>query len=287
MQFMMMIRATQDFEAGVPPNQELMAGMGKLTAEMAQAGVLLASGGLQPSSKGARIKYSGGKRTVFDGPFAETKELIGGYAIVQRAFQSRPVVIEASTRASCESIPHRKREILMLKIVGIIVAVLIAGVLILAATRPGTFRVQRAASIKAPPEKVFALINDFNRWDAWSPWEKKDPAMKRAFGATTTGKGSTYAWDGNRDVGQGSMEIVDSINPHKVALKLDFIKPFEAHNIVVFTLEPKDGTTHVTWAMEGPVPYFAKIIHLFLDMDTMVGKDFEAGLASMKAAAEK
>ena len=175
----------------------------------------------------------------------------------------------------------------MLKIVGIIIAVLIAGVLILAATRPGTFRVERAVSIAAPPEKVFALINDFNRWDAWSPWEKKDPAMKRAFGATTTGKGSTYVWDGNRDVGQGSMEIVDSINPHKVALKLDFIKPFEAHNIVVFTLEPKDGTTHVTWAMEGPVPYFAKIIHLFLDMDTMVGKDFEAGLASMKAAAEK
>jgi len=175
----------------------------------------------------------------------------------------------------------------MLKIVGIIIAVLIAGVLILAATRPGTFRVERAVSIAAPPEKVFALINDFNRWDAWSPWEKKDPAMKRAFGATTTGKGSTYAWDGNRDVGQGSMEIVDSINPHKVALKLDFIKPFEAHNIVVFTLEPKGGATSVTWAMEGAMPYFAKIIHLFFDMDSMVGKDFEAGLASMKAAAER
>ena len=175
----------------------------------------------------------------------------------------------------------------MLKTMAIIVIALIAGVLIFAATKPDTFSVQRTASIKAPPEKVFTLINDFKRWDAWSPWEKKDPAMKRTFGATTAGKGATYAWEGNKDVGQGSMEIAESISPKRVALKLDFVKPFEAHNIVVFTLEPKDGTTNVTWAMEGPAPYFAKIIHVFLDMDSMVGKDFEAGLASMKAAAEK
>jgi hypothetical protein len=175
----------------------------------------------------------------------------------------------------------------MIKAIAIVIVVLIAGVLIFAATKPDTFRVQRAASIKAPPEKVFGFINDFNRWGAWSPWEKKDPAMKRTFGATTTGKGSTYAWDGNKDVGQGSMEIVDSIIPTKIALKLDFVKPFEAHNIVVFTLEPKGGATNVTWAMEGPVPYFAKIIHVFINMDSMVGKDFEAGLANLKTAAEK
>ena len=175
----------------------------------------------------------------------------------------------------------------MIKTIAIIVVVLIAGVLIFAATKPDTFRVQRAATIKAPPEKVFALINDFRRWDTWSPWEKKDPAMKRTSSAITAGKGATYAWEGNKDVGQGSMEIVESIAPGKVALKLDFVKPFEAHNIVVFTLEPKDGVTNVTWAMEGPVPYFAKIIHVFINMDSMVGKDFEAGLASMKAAAEK
>ena len=116
----------------------------------------------------------------------------------------------------------------MLKIIAIIVTVLIAGVLIFAATKPDTFRVQRATSIKAPPEKVFALINDFNRWAAWSPWEKKDPAMKRMFGATTSGKGATYAWEGNKDVGQGRMEIAESIPASKVALKLDFLKPFEA-----------------------------------------------------------
>jgi uncharacterized protein YndB with AHSA1/START domain len=175
----------------------------------------------------------------------------------------------------------------MVKKIAIVIAVLIAGILAFAATKPDTFRVQRAASIKAPPEKVFALINDFKRWDTWSPWEKKDPAMKRTWGAVTSGKGARYAWEGNKDVGQGSMEIVDSANPGKVALKLDFVKPFEAHNTVVFTLEPKGDATNVTWAMEGPAPYFAKIIHVFIDMDSMVGKDFEAGLANLKAVAEK
>ena len=175
----------------------------------------------------------------------------------------------------------------MLKIIALVVALLIAGILILAATKPDTFRVQRTATIKAAPETVFALINDFRRWDAWSPWEKKDPAMKRSFGAVTAGTGAAYAWEGNKDVGQGSMEIVESVAPGRVALKLDFVKPFEAHNTVVFMLEPKGGATHVTWAMEGPVPYFAKIIHVFIDMDRMVGRDFEAGLSAMKAIAEK
>jgi uncharacterized protein YndB with AHSA1/START domain len=176
---------------------------------------------------------------------------------------------------------------MMLKIIGIVTVVLIAGVLILATTKPDTFRVQRAASIKAPPEKVFALLNDFNRWGAWSPWEKKDPAMKRTFGATTSGKGAVYAWEGNKDVGQGRMEIAESVAPSKVALNLDFVKPFEAHNLVEFTLEPKGDATNVTWAMQGDTPYFAKIIHVFVNMDKMVGNDFETGLANLKAIAEQ
>ncbi len=175
----------------------------------------------------------------------------------------------------------------MIRKVAIAIVLLIAGVLIFAATKPDTFRVQRAASIKAPPEKVFALINDFKRWDAWSPWEKKDPAMKRTLGVTTSGKGATYAWEGNKDVGQGSMEIAESVPPSKVTIKLDFVKPFEAHNIVEFTLEPKGNVTNVKWTMQGHTPYFAKIIHVFIDMDSMVGKDFEAGLANLKAVAEK
>lgn len=175
----------------------------------------------------------------------------------------------------------------MIKTLVIVVVVLIAGVLIFAATKPDTFRIERSASIKAPPEKIFAIINDLKRWDEWSPWEKKDPAMKRTYGATTSGKGATYGWVGNKEVGEGRMEIVESALPSKVALKLDFLKPFEAHNMVDFTLEPKGGSTSVTWAMQGPASYPVKIMHVFFSMDRMVGKDFESGLANLKLAAEK
>ena len=175
----------------------------------------------------------------------------------------------------------------MIKKIAIVVGLLIAGVLAFAATRPDTFRVQRAAGIKAPPEKVFALINDFKRWDAWSPWEKKDPAMKRTWGAVTSGKGARYAWDGNSDVGQGSMEITETVAPSRVTLKLDFVKPFEGHNVVEFALEPRGDVTNVSWTIQGPMPYISKVMSVFCNMDSMIGKDFEAGLASMKAAAEK
>lgn len=175
----------------------------------------------------------------------------------------------------------------MLKIIGIVVAVAIVGILVFAMTKPDTFRVQRAASIKAPPEKVFALINDFKAWGAWSPWEKKDPAMKRTFGAISAGKGAKYAWDGNKEVGQGSMEITEAVPSSKIALNLDFLKPFEAHNIVEFTLAAQGDTTTVTWVMHGPANFMSKLIQVFMNMDSMVGKDFEAGLANLKTAAEK
>jgi uncharacterized protein YndB with AHSA1/START domain len=175
----------------------------------------------------------------------------------------------------------------MLKTIALVVVVIIAGILIFAATKPDTFRVERSAAIKAPPEKVFALINDFKRWDAWSPWEKKDPAMKRTYGATTSGHGAHYAWEGNSDVGQGSMDIAESVPPSKIALRLDFVKPFEGHNIVVFTLAPKGDITDVTWSMSGPAPFMSKVMQVFVNMDNMVGKDFETGLANLKAAAEK
>lgn len=174
----------------------------------------------------------------------------------------------------------------MLKNIGIVVVILIAGIVILAATRPDTFRVQRAASINAPPEKIFPLINDFKRWSAWSPWEKKDPEMKRTFGAMTSGKGAVYAWRGNKDVGEGRLEIAESVPSSKVALNLDFVKPFTAHNWVEFTLVPAGNATSVTWRMEGNTPFFAKVIHVFINVDKMVGKDFETGLANLKAAAE-
>lgn len=174
----------------------------------------------------------------------------------------------------------------MLKTIGIVVVVLIAGVLIFAATKPDTFRVQRAASIKAPPEKIAAVLGDFHGWEAWSPWEKMDPAMKRSYSGAPKGKGAVYAWEGNSKVGQGRMEITEDA-PSRVAMDLDFAKPFEAHNKVVFTLAPKGDSTEVVWSMQGPVPYMAKIVHVFVDMDSMVGGQFETGLANLKSVTEK
>jgi hypothetical protein len=175
----------------------------------------------------------------------------------------------------------------MWKIILGVIVVAIAGVLILAATKPDAFRVERAINISAPPEKIYPLINDFKQWPEWSPWEKKDPGMKRTYGATTSGKGAHYAWEGNNDVGQGSMDIVESVPSSKVALKLDFVKPFEGHNRVEFRLEPAGNATKVTWSMDGPAPFISKLMHVFINMDRMVGSDFEAGLANLKAAAEK
>ena len=173
-----------------------------------------------------------------------------------------------------------------LAIIGVVVVVAIAGILIYAATKPDSFRVQRVVLINAPPDKVFPLINDIKAWTAWSPYEKKDPAMKRTSGAVTAGKGATYAWEGNKEVGQGSMEIVES-GPKKILLKLDFLKPFEAHNMGEFLLEPKGDSTSVTWATYGPSPYMSKVIGTFMNIDDMIGRDFEKGLADLKAAAEK
>lgn len=174
----------------------------------------------------------------------------------------------------------------MFKIVLIIVVVLIAAVLVFAAIRPGTFKLERAATIKAPPEKILAFINDFRRWTVWSPWEKLDPALKRSYSGSASGPGAVYAWQGNSKVGQGRMEIIAS-SPSATTIKLDFIKPFEAHNIADFTLVPQGDSTTVTWAMHGPNSYLAKLMHLFFNMDKLVGGDFERGLANLKATAEE
>lgn len=175
----------------------------------------------------------------------------------------------------------------MFKFIAIVIVVLIAAVLIYAATRPDTFRIERAITIKAPPERIFAMINDLHRSIEWSPYEKKDPDMKRRHGGPATGKGATYEWDGDKNVGKGRMEIVESVPASKVVMKLDFISPFKAHNTAEFTLQPQGDATSVVWAMYGPSPYFSKLMCLFFSMDNMVGKDFEAGLANLKAITEK
>jgi len=175
----------------------------------------------------------------------------------------------------------------MLTKILVVLLVVVAGFLAYASTRPDTLRVQRSATIKAPPDKIFPLITDLRRWSVWSPWEKKDPAMKRTFGGADSGQGAVYAWQGNSDVGEGRMEIVEATPPSKVAIQLDFIKPLEGHNVAEFTLKPKGDATDVTWVMYGPTPFIGKVLGVFMNMDAMIGSDFEAGLASLKAAAEK
>jgi len=177
----------------------------------------------------------------------------------------------------------------MLKIVGIVllvVAVAVAGLLVYAATKPDDFRVQRTIVIKAPPAKVMAVVADLKGWTAWSPYEKKDPGMKRAYAGAPSGKGAIYEWDGNKDVGRGRMEILES-TPSKVVIKLDFITPFEAHNTAEFAAVRQGDSSNVTWAMYGPSPYVAKVMQTVMNMDKMIGTDFEAGLQSLKTVAEK
>jgi uncharacterized protein YndB with AHSA1/START domain len=175
----------------------------------------------------------------------------------------------------------------MSKKIFIAAVVIFAALLGYAATRPDTFRVERTAGIKAPPEQIFRHINDFHRWSEWSPWEKLDPDMKRNYGGLVPGVGSSYSWSGNDKVGAGRMEILTSEPPLKIIIKLDFARPFEGHNTAEFTLAGKGDVTEVTWAMYGPSPYAAKLIGLVFSMDRMVGKDFDAGLANLKAVVEK
>jgi uncharacterized protein YndB with AHSA1/START domain len=178
----------------------------------------------------------------------------------------------------------------MLRIVGIAVVIVLAvaaGVLIYATTKPDTFVVQRRTTIKAPPDKIYPLIVDLHGWAAWSPYEKKDPAMKRTFSGAQSGKGAVYEWDGDKNVGAGRMEIIEATPPSKIVIKLDFLKPFEGHNTAEFTMVPSGDTTAVTWGMSGPSPLMMKVMSTFMNMDKMIGDDFAVGLANLKAVAEK
>jgi hypothetical protein len=130
-------------------------------------------------------------------------------------------------------------------------------------TAPHTFRVQRAANIQAAPEAVFALVNNFRKWHLWSPYEKLDPAMKKTYSGPASGRGAIYEWSGNRKAGQGRMEIIETVAPSRIVIQLDFLKPFEGHNIAEFTLEPKDGATNIVWSISGPKPFFLRLMKFF------------------------
>jgi uncharacterized protein YndB with AHSA1/START domain len=175
----------------------------------------------------------------------------------------------------------------MFKTILLIVAAVIAALLIYAATKPDNFRLQRSTTIAAPPDKVFALINDLRQFNTWNPFAKIDPKQVITYDTVTAGVGGAYNWQGEKS-GAGRMQIAESVPPQRVTAKLDFSKPFEAHNLVDFTVQPQgDKGSTVTWAMHGPMPYLNRVMTIFFDMDKTVGKDFEAGLANLKALAEK
>lgn len=166
------------------------------------------------------------------------------------------------------------------------IAVLIAGFLIYASTKPNSFRYARTQRIHAVPEAIAPLISDFRNWAQWSPYEHRDPALKRTFEGPASGTGAVYGWNGNKNVGSGRMEILDA-TPNKITIKLDFYAPFKANNIAEFSLVPHGNATEVTWAMSGPTPFIGKIMATLIDCDKMCGNDFAAGLATMKDVAER
>ena len=178
----------------------------------------------------------------------------------------------------------------MFEVVAVIAAAVVLAIvviLVLAATKANTFSVRRVMTVKVGPEKIFPLINDFRQWGSWSPYENKDPAMQRSYSGEASGKGAVYEWNGNKNVGSGRMEILEASSPSKIVIKLDFFAPFEGHNTAEFTMLPQGDATSVTWLMHGPAPFMSKMMQVFINLDNMVGKDFEVGLANLKRLTEK
>lgn len=168
-----------------------------------------------------------------------------------------------------------------------IILIPIAAVLIMAATKPDTFEVERATRIEAVPEQIFPLISHLRKFPSWSPYETKDPDMQRTFTGPQSGTGATYEWNGDENIGQGQLQIVDASEPSSVTMDLHFVRPFEIQNTVEFIIEPEGQASNVTWSMRGPMPFISKVMSVFIDMDDMVGSDFEVGLSNLKRLAER
>ncbi len=174
----------------------------------------------------------------------------------------------------------------MLKIILIAFAVIVVVLVIVVALQPAEFHVVRSATISAPPAVVFAQVNDLHKWDAWSPWEKLDPALKRTYEGPPAGAGAIYSWAGNHQVGEGRMTITESRPSELIGIKLEFMRPFACTNAVEFTIKPVGDQTTVTWSMTGKNSFMAKAIGLCMNMDKMAGGQFEQGLANLKSVSE-
>jgi uncharacterized protein YndB with AHSA1/START domain len=175
----------------------------------------------------------------------------------------------------------------LVKKIARVMIILVVVILVFAATKPDTFHVERTATIKATPEKIYPYLSDFRKGEAWLPYERNDPSMKRTYSGPESGKGSVYEFEGNKAVGTGRLEIIDAMPPSRVVIKLDMLKPLEGHDIIEYTLEPRGDSTNFTWTIHGRVPFLGKVLSVFVSMDKMIGKDFEAGIANLKAIVEK
>jgi hypothetical protein len=179
------------------------------------------------------------------------------------------------------------QESYMIKAVTLLILVTVAAVLALAARRPDRFRIQRSLLVRAPADRIYPLISNLRRFNDWNPYAKKDPSMKTEYSGPESGPGAAFHFDGSKEVGKGSISIVDAAAPAKLTMALDMTAPFSCHNLIEFSLRPSGTGTEVTWAMQGESSFIAKVMGLFCNMDKMVGRDFEAGLADLKAQAER
>jgi hypothetical protein len=174
----------------------------------------------------------------------------------------------------------------MLETILIVVLVIVLLFVIIVSMQPSEFRIERSAAISAPAPEVFGQVNDFHKWDGWSPWAKLDPAMKQTYEGPPAGKGAIYSWTGNKQVGEGRMTITESRPSEYVRINLEFLRPFKATNTAEFAFKPQGSETAVTWSMTGRKNFVFKAFGLFMSMDKMVGNDFEKGLAQMKSVVE-
>lgn len=175
----------------------------------------------------------------------------------------------------------------MITITLLVLAAALAALLSYAASRPDTLQIERSVRIQAPPDKIKPLINDMKRFNTWNPYNQKDPAMKGSYRGPASGPGAGFDFDGNKNVGKGSIQIIPPSAPNRVTMTLDMTAPMACHNVIDFILEPEGNATQVTWAMRGPCPFLGKLMGVIFNMDKMVGRDFEAGLAGLKTIAER
>lgn len=192
---------------------------------------------------------------------------------------------DATSPTAPTPVPAKKRFGFFKKIL-LLFAVIVVVFVAIVAMQPPEFRIARSANVAAPPAAVFEHVNDFRHWEHWSPWAKLDPTMKVTYDGPATGKGATYTWVGNDEVGEGKMTILDSVPNESITIRLDFVRPFPSSNTVEFTFKPEASGTSVTWTMHGRNNFLSKAFHLVMNVDKLVGGDFEKGLASLKDRVE-